>query len=143
MACRLRCHTPRPLATTACLSQVLEVSAGTGRNFGCYSSDVEHVVFSDVSFDMLRLAKLKWEASQHDYTASFMLSDVESLVWPPPLTSLLWHAALYTTHPYRMAMPQRTFAPSTFAFLPGFCVLQRFPVPSHCAIPSFDPLPYS
>eukprot|EP00892_Ulva_mutabilis_P011158 jgi/Ulvmu1/8414/UM042_0121.1 len=59
---------------------VLEVSAGTGRNFSCYSNDVEHVVFSDVSFDMLRLAKLKWEAvPSHGFSASFMLSDVNSL----------------------------------------------------------------
>ena len=70
-----------------CPRQVLEVSAGTGRNFGCYSGEVDHVVFSDISFDMLRQAKLKWETSQHNYTASFMLSDVQSLVRHPHLTS--------------------------------------------------------
>ena len=67
----------------ATVPQVLEVSAGTGRNFSSYSTDVEHVVFSDVSFEMLRLAKLKWEACQPRYAASFMISDVDHLVCTP------------------------------------------------------------
>jgi hypothetical protein len=59
--------------------QVLEVSAGTGRNIGYYSTDVESVVFSDVSYDMLRKAKLQWEAQPRTYKATFVLSDIEAL----------------------------------------------------------------
>lgn len=59
--------------------QVLEASAGTGRNVGWYSDKVEQVVFTDVSYDMLRRAKLRWEERPRPYDAAFVLSDVQAL----------------------------------------------------------------
>jgi ubiquinone/menaquinone biosynthesis C-methylase UbiE len=58
---------------------VLEVSAGTGRNVGSYPATVDSVVFTDVSYDMLRKAKLRWEEKPRQYDATFVLSDVELL----------------------------------------------------------------
>lgn len=59
--------------------QVLEVSAGTGRNVGWYPADVRSVLFTDVSYDMLRKAKLAWERQPRTYDATFVLGDVQSL----------------------------------------------------------------
>lgn len=62
--------------------QVLETSAGTGRNIGYYPAGVEEVVFTDVNEKMLRQAKEKWESSlqdQYQHHATFVVSDVEAL----------------------------------------------------------------
>lgn len=62
--------------------QVLETSAGTGRNIGYYSGAVDEVVFTDVSEQMLRQAKLKWEKSSpgwYQHRATFAISDIEAL----------------------------------------------------------------
>ena len=62
---------------------MLEVSAGTGRNVAYYPSAVQSVVFTDVSYGMLRKAKLKWEKVPRAYDAVFVLSDAQHLteVW--------------------------------------------------------------
>jgi ubiquinone/menaquinone biosynthesis C-methylase UbiE len=62
---------------------VLEISAGTGRNMAYYSRDVERVVFSDLSFNMMQRAKMKWEAqplSQRTYDAKFVVIDSQSMI---------------------------------------------------------------
>ena len=59
--------------------QVLEASAGTGRNIAWYDDRVKQVVFTDVSYDMLKRAKLRWEERPRRYDAAFVLSDVQAL----------------------------------------------------------------
>ena len=58
---------------------MLEVSAGTGRNVGMYPADVRSVMFTDISYDMLRKAKLEWEQQPRAYDATFVLGDVQAL----------------------------------------------------------------
>ena len=48
------------------------MSAGTGRNVAFYPAAVESVIFSDVSYDMLRMAKAKWEQQERSYAAAFV-----------------------------------------------------------------------
>lgn len=84
MQLRSRTSADVPGMHTLCISpagpmQVLEVSAGTGRNVPYYGHNTAAVVFSDVSYDMLRRAKAKWEQQQPQYSAAFVLSDVEKL----------------------------------------------------------------
>ena len=78
--------------------QVLEVSAGTGRNIPYYRQGTQSVVFTDVSYDMLRRAKAKWEARQPLYAAAFVLSDVEDLVVKVRNDLLALHCSIPLSH---------------------------------------------